>query len=314
MSTPLKTMMALVRRELWENRAFWTVPATVAGVLTVLMVWGGVEFLQTVSPEDIAEANADIAQAGVLATVQGQVNHAALAFVGISLAIGLIMSIVAAFYLLDCLYGDRRDRSILFWRSMPITDTQTVLSKLATATLAAPALMIAVLAVAFVVWGAIAAGFGLAAGLDHWYIGLNPLAYLSAIVSLVGIALGMALVLAPFTGWLVLASAWAPRAPFLWAAVPVAAVAVLEEMLFDSHHFMIMVVRHTKDLLPKLFGDNFEGIGIRGDEHHGMRVVGEMDLSGALLLEPRLWIGVAIGAAFIALAIRARRVRDDVTY
>src|SRR5438093_2716605 len=37
--------------------------------------------------------------------------------------------IVGVFYCLDALHGERRDRSILFWKSLPVSDLTTVLSK-----------------------------------------------------------------------------------------------------------------------------------------------------------------------------------------
>lgn len=314
MKTQLKTMTALVRRELWEHRGFWTVPAVISSLLTLLLIRVGAEVVLEVPAEKIAQANARLAADGTFATLADQVNAASLVFVGIGLTIGSIMTIVASFYLLDSLYGDRRDRSILFWRSMPITDVQTVLSKVVTATLAGPAVLIGVLAGAFVVWGSLAAAFGLAVGFDHWYIGLNPLAWVSAIATIAGIAIGAGLIAAPFVGWLTMASAWAPRAPFLWAVIPVAAVAMLEEMVFDTSYFIVAVLGHPEALFPKMFGENFEGFGIRGDVHDSIRIVGGMDLSAAFLLEPRLWLGVAVGAAFLAGAVLARRYRDDSAY
>src|SRR5688500_3753928 len=37
--------------------------------------------------------------------------------------------IIAFFYGLDALHGERRDRSILFWKSLPVSDRTPVLSK-----------------------------------------------------------------------------------------------------------------------------------------------------------------------------------------
>ena len=314
MNAQIKTMVALMRRELWEHRGFWTVPAVMASLLTVLLFRVGGELLFVVPSAKIARMNAKVAESGALEAIASQIHVASTAFVGIGLAIGTIMVFVTTFYLLDSLYGDRRDRSILFWRSMPLTDAQTVVSKVATAMVAGPAVTLGVLAAAFVTWGAIAAGIGLAAGIDYWYIGLNPLAWLDAVVIIGGIALMAGLIIAPFAGWLVLASAWAPRAPFLWATLPIVGIALLETMVFDTEHVINAVIGHPQALFPKLFGEHFEGFGIRGDVHESIRIVGGVDLSPAVLAEPRLWIGVVIGAGLVALAIRVRALRDDATY
>jgi ABC-2 type transport system permease protein len=314
MNAQMKTMTALVRRELWEHRGFWMVPAIMSALLTLLLMRVGFELLTEVPAEKIARINARLAEKGTLAGFMDQTHVAATAFTGIGLAIGSIMMFVAFFYLLDSLYGDRRDRSILFWRSMPVTDAQTVLSKLMTVGVAAPLAVIGVLTAAFVVWGSLGAAVGLAVGFDHWWIGLNPLAWFYAGAQLLGVVGGSLLILAPFVGWLLLASAWAPRAPFLWATLPFVGVGMLEEMVFDTEHFITTVFGHFQALFPKMFGHDFEGFGIRSDAHDSFRIAGGMDFSTAFLAEPRLWIGLAIGAGLVAAAIRIRRVRDDATY
>jgi len=313
MNTQLKTMTALVRREMWEHRGFWMVPAVMSALLTLLLMRVAFELFVNVEPDEIVRMNARIAEDARLATFMDQTHVAAMAFSSIGLAIGSIMMFVAFFYLLDSLYADRRDRSILFWRSMPVTDVQTVLSKLATVAIAAPLAAVGVLASAFVVWGALGAGVGLAVGFDHWWIGLNPLAWVLAVVQILGVVAGSMLIVAPFLGWLLLASAWAPRAPFLWATLPIAGVAILEEMAFETEYFLSTVFGHFEALFPKMFGEHFEGFGLRGS-HGTIRVASGMDFSGAFLLEPRLWIGLAIAAGLVAIAIRLRRLRDDAAY
>ena len=314
MNAQMKTMTALVRREMWEHRSFWMVPAIMSALLTLLLMRVGFELLTDVPAEKIARINARVADSGHLVDFAGQTQAAAMAFSGVGLTVGTIMLFVAFFYLLDSLYNDRRDRSILFWRSMPVTDTQTVLSKLLTVTVAGPLCVVGVLTAAFVVWGSLGAAIGLAVGFDHWYIGLNPLAWAQAGLQILGIVGGSALIVAPFIGWLLLASAWAPRAPFLWATLPFVGVAMLEEMVFDTEHFITTVFGHFQALFPKMFGEHFEGFGIRSDAHDSLRIAGGMDFSGAFLAEPRLWVGLAIGAGLVALAIRIRRLRDDAAY
>lgn len=314
MNAQLRTMTALVRREMWEHRGFWMVPAVMASLLTLLLMRVGFELLTEVPAEKIARINARVAESGNLATFMDQTSAAAMAFAGIGLAISGVMVFVAFFYLLDSLYGDRRDRSILFWRSMPVTDVQTVLSKVATVAIAAPLTAVGVLFAGFVVWGSLGAAVGLAAGFEHWWIGLNPLAWAYAAVQILGIVGGSLLIVAPFIGWLLLASAWAPRAPFLWATLPFVGIAILEEMAFDTQHFVTTVFGHFERLFPLMFDERFEGFGIRGDVHDSLRITGGIDFSPAFLAEPRLWVGIVIAAGLIAAAIRVRRLRDDAAY
>ena len=61
----------------------------------------------------------------------------------------LIAALFVCFgYLVDCLYAERKDRSILFWRSLPVSDRDTVLAKFFVATIATPLLVWAVALVA----------------------------------------------------------------------------------------------------------------------------------------------------------------------
>lgn len=314
MNAQIKTMTALVRRELWEHRGFWMVPAVMSSLLTLLLMRVGFELLTEVPAEKIVRINDRLAEKGTLAGFVQQTEVAATAFTGIGIAIGSVMMFVAFFYLLDSLYGDRRDRSILFWRSMPVTDVQTVLSKLATVAIAAPLCAVGVLVAGFVVWGALGAGVGLAVGFDHWWIGLNPVAWVYAAAQMLVAVAGAMLICAPFIGWLLLASAWAPRAPFLWATLPFVGIGMLEEMAFDTSYFIETVFGHFEALFPKMFGQDFEGFGIRGDAHDSFRIAGGMDFSPAFLAEPRLWVGLAIAAGLVAIAVRVRRMRDDAAY
>src|ERR1700688_4835450 len=108
----------LVRREFWENRAIWIVPAAIGVALTLAALFGNVQ-IPALSPPDSR------ALSGVV-------------LFGFGVTFFVVMNIYATWYLLDCLYADRKDRSVLFWKSLPISDTTTVMSKLATALLVIP--------------------------------------------------------------------------------------------------------------------------------------------------------------------------------
>lgn len=312
MNAQIKTMTALVRRELWEHRSFWLVPTVIASVMTLGGVWAGLKQLPHVDPLEIDELNAKLAAHPALASFTSSTDVAASAFAALAAPVAIVLSFIVFFYLLDSLYGDRRDRSVLFWRSMPVTDVQTVVSKFLFATLAGPLAAMAVVGAAFVVWGAIAAAFMLGLGVDQWWLALNPFAYLLALAKLVAVIVGFALVWAPFSGWLLLASAWAPRAPFLWAVLPPLGVALLEEMVFDSQRFADLVFTHGERLVPLMFALESEGVGIRGD---GKDIhISAIELSTAYLGEPRLYIGLLACAALVAAAVYVRRFRDEAAY
>jgi len=156
--------------------------------------------------------------------------------------------------------------------------------------------------------------FGAAAGFDYWWIGLNPFAWGKAFFMLLGVHIAFMLVTAPFIGWVLLASSWAPRAPFLWAFLPPLGVALLEQMFLDSSRFLHMVGRHFEVLVPQIVSENrLHDVALRG-EGYKVSIGPAFELSAAYLAEPRLWVGLAIGAAFVAGAIVMRRYRDDAAY
>src|SRR5215475_3939399 len=113
MNAAFNTYSWLIRRELWERRTIWLVPAVIGGIVTLLAVFGRFQFLAEDAP----------------------VPAWSLLPYLLSLIFYLVAVGIASLYFLDCLYEDRRDRSILFWKSLPVSDTDTVLSKLLTGVL-----------------------------------------------------------------------------------------------------------------------------------------------------------------------------------
>ena len=314
MSTEIKTMTALVRRELWEHRAFWIVPTVIASLMTFALLRMGFDLFDGDHAHDIARVNEKLADRIDLGDFLARTDAAAMVYSAASMPFAVIMGFVVFFYLLDSLYADRRDRSVLFWRSMPVTDRETVFAKLATATLAGPIATLAVLFGAYAVWSGIVALLGVMAGFEYWWIGLNPIAWAKASLMLFGAHVGIMLVIAPFIGWVLLASAWAPRAPFLWAFLPPLGLALLEEMFLDTNRFLHMIGRHFEVLVPQLVSkDGMRDIALRGDGYK-VSLGPAFELSSAYLAEPRLWIGVAVGALFVTGAIWMRRFRDDAAY
>src|SRR5450631_3813737 len=115
----MNTVNWLIRREFWENRAIWIIPAVVGAFLILAALFGRIDVM--VIPTQVpGRAVGEVFLAAVGATFFA------------------VMSIYATWYLLDCLYADRKDRSVLFWKSLPISDATTVLAKLFTGLIAIP--------------------------------------------------------------------------------------------------------------------------------------------------------------------------------
>ncbi len=214
----------------------------------------------------------------------------------------LIYVIAAFFMLLGALYDERKDRSVLFWKSLPVTDLETVLAKLVMAAWVAPLIMIAaavlaqllgLIGLSIFVWRGELGD----ASLLWWHSGVLP----GAFRLLLGFLL-QGLWALPILGYLLLISVSVPRMALLWAiAVPVVPV-VLESALFNSRILATGIAKHIEGAaLPDFLG--------RDDRI--MPVVSTVGDQLALLLNPDLWIGVIIGAAFVYAAARVRGINNE---
>ncbi len=208
----------------------------------------------------------------------------------------VVLVLVTVNYLLGCLYNDRKDRSILFWKSMPVSEWEEVLARLAVALVAAPAVFIAVSMLLQVV-------FILLAMLLVWRMEMDPFATilgnLSAgdlVLQQVGGWLLTALWVAPVYGWLMLASAWARRSPFLAAVAPVVGLIIVESILFGTN----VVVSAVSNHIPHYIGGH-SAVGFYFDS----RFWAGLDYTSLLG-------GLAFAAATVAGSVYLRRYRFDI--
>jgi ABC-2 type transport system permease protein len=287
---PVRPMYWSVRREFWENRSLYVAPLAAAAVIlfgfliSLFSLPRRMRALSSLSPEkqhDLVAMPFSVAAVLVIAT----------AF------------IVGVFYCLDALNSERRDRSILFWKSLPVSDRTTVLSKISIPLVVLPlfifAIIIATQLIMLVVSTAVLLGSGL--GVAAMWSRL-PLFRMS-LALLYGLTV-IALWQAPLYGWLLLASAWARRAAFLWAVLPLLAIGVVERMAFNTSR----IGAFAKYRLVGWFAEGFSYqrmAGVPEDPLAGLA-------PGKFLSTPGLWLGLAFAAAFIAAAVRLRRNREPI--
>jgi ABC-2 type transport system permease protein len=271
-----------IRRELWENRSIYIAPLVIAGVVLVGFL------IATIGR---AAATADLAQK---AAVLAERSH---------FAVALMMAaafVVGVFYCLDALHGERRDRSILFWKSLPVSDLTTVLSKASIPLVVLPLITFAIVVVTQLIMLLLSGAALMMSGLSGAtptasYLFQQPLILL---YSLIVIALWHA----PLYGWLLLVSSWARRAVFLWAVLPPVAVSVLEKIAFNTSYFQSMMNYRLMGFAKEAFP---------ADAHGSIDSVTQLT-PGNFLSAPGLWIGLAFAAAFLAAAIRMRRYREPI--
>jgi ABC-2 type transport system permease protein len=315
----LKLDKTLVRREFWENRSLWMVPAVFAGVLTVLSIYMLVAVLighnQTVNNVDFA--NGPHFQLDNMPDFSDADDGAVSMFVRMTtFMLGAmfsgLMQIVVFFYLLDSLYAERRDRSVLFWRSMPVSDVRTVLSKLSAAFISVTAITFVatvafqlVLLVLFLIMGSVL-------GVHPWVLLGHPGAFLGAWLLLVYGLIVQAIWYLPFYSWTMLASSWAKKVPFLWAILVPVGVMFAELWVFHTGHFARMILAYKLRWLQLAF--NFNPVDMRSLKHMDIGDGPMLSLGnvGAVLSSPSLWIGLAVAAAFVCGAIWLRGKRTEI--
>jgi len=276
-----------VRRELWENRSIYIAPLIVAAV----QVFGFA--ISTIGLAERRRAVLLLDPAKQRAAIEMPYDIAAMMMI-------FTVFIVGVFYCLDALHGERRDRSILFWKSLPVSDLTTVLSKATIPMVILPLVSFAIIVITHLIMLLMSSAVLIFHGVNpattwaHFPVFQNWLVLLYGLVAI-------ALWHAPIYGWALLISGWVRRATFLWAVLPLLAIGVFEKITFGTSHFGSFV-KH------RLMGFAAEAFDFQGRSKPMIDSLIQLT-PGRYLSTPGLWIGLAFAAAFIAAAVRLRRYR-----
>jgi ABC-2 type transport system permease protein len=289
----------LVRREVWEHKAIWMAPAIVIGCLFLLMLTSQVHL------------GFNVGTSMVNLPAKSQIVLHQLAYTIVAMIIFFVMGVIAFFYSIDSLYADRSDRSVLFWKSLPLSDSETVLSKFATGAVLIPVVaMLGALVAQLLSGGAIMARLameGHAAG--YW---LHPQALAGGATAALIVCVTVALWYAPLIAYLMLASAWAPRAPFLWAVLPPVAATIVEAMVLETSTLRDFILRRLLGV-----ADLISSHGPKSDPQSLPELIERLqrfDVAGRLrdfYASPELWLGLVAAALLLTAAMWVRRYRDE---
>ena len=276
-----------VRREVWENRSIYVVPLIVAAV----QVFGFA--ISTIGLADRRRAVLLLDPAHQRAAIELPYDLAAMMMI-------FIVFIVGVFYCLDALHGERRDRSILFWKSLPVSDLTTVLSKVTIPLVVLPLISFAITVCVQLIMLLETSVVLIFHGMSPATTWANVPVFQNWLVLLYGLV-AIALWHSPIYGWLLLVSGWARRATFLWAVLPLLAIGIFERITFGTSYFGAFVKHRLFGFAPDAF--DFQGL-------HNPTIDSLAQLTlGRYLTSPGLWIGLLVAAAFLAAAIRLRRYR-----
>ncbi|WP_144899250.1 hypothetical protein [Luteimonas cucumeris] len=325
------TFKMLLKREFWEHKGgfFWA--PLVAGGISLLLTVMAIIVGEVVARRAMADGKIDIDGGDFtvngldLGQLTSQMDpsrmHELANAMDLSMLLAsswpfIVLAFVVFFYCLGALYDERKDRSVLFWKSLPLSDRDTVLSKAASATLLAPALAVGASLVTMF-------GFLLVISLVALVHNGNPIELvwgpgspLLVSASLIAAIPVYALWAMPTVGWLLLCSAWSRSKPFLWALmIPLFAgifvswFDLMQAFNMESTWFWKNVVaRVLFSVMPGTWVSASNGLDVSPDT---VRELISLKTMYATLLTPELWIGVLAGAVMIFAAIRLRRWRDD---
>jgi ABC-2 type transport system permease protein len=283
---PTRPFYWSVWRELWENRSIYIAPLIVAVVQVIGFA---------ISAIGLAERRRGVL---LLEPAKQRVIEQPYDFAAMMMIFTVF--IVGVFYCLDALHGERRDRSILFWKSLPVSDLTTVLSKALIPLAVLPVISFALVVCVQVI-------MILETSVVLIFHGMSPATTWTLIpffqnwaTLLYGLAV-IAIWHAPIYGWLLLVSGWARRATFLWAVLPLIAIQIFERITFGTSYFGLFIKHRVMGFAPNAFD-------FRGHANPTIDSLAQLT-PGKYLSSPGLWLGLVVAVAFLAAAIRLRRYR-----
>ena len=296
------TQLALIRRELQEHRSLYMAPA-ILGLIVVLIFSTGQNNV-SINGEHIDAAL--LVASNVGAHERGAVISAMLSVISVFFIV--TMWILITIYSLGALYSERKDKSILFWRSLPVTDAETVISKTLTSIVIIPLITLAFIAATHVlallamsIWVGIR-------GADSWHLiwGAVPL-FDNWGLTLMAM-LGTTIWLSPYVGWFLLVSSYAKRWPFVFAVLPLIVLPLLEIKMFGSEVL-------AKQLLARFIEIGKYTIGMTDEVYQYVSSPDKSLMSmvdvGEFLKNPSVWGGLAVCGLLITAAVYVRRFRGE---
>lgn len=322
----------LLKREFWEHKGgfFWAPLISGAIFLFFQLIGGGAlqsvlsrnDRMVNINGQSLPMGKVDFARE---LSKMGPEDLSKMqdAFTGLTMMSAtwpvMVFGFVVFFYLINALFEERKDKSILFWKSLPVSDAETVLSKVLTALVVAP--VIAGIAALLVMLGSMVmfCAFLAINGVNPVTVYLANIDYVTIFGSLLLWIPLYAIWALPTAGWLLMVSAWAKRVPFLWAVGLPLFTGLLISWFDLLRIFNVADDWYWKNIVLRLLTSAFPGshvIEIARNGHlkgteGGLRDIVLKTSGTELLASPTLWIGAVAGIAMIFVAIRLRRFRDE---
>ena len=298
-------LFTMIRREIQEHKlAFIYAPFIVALVLclVIISVYLGLTDIQTTTFNFSTELYDEEFQEDMLqATPESKtaVIRAGLTVLGLPILLTVGFGLLA--YSLSTFADERKDRSLIFWRSLPVSDLTTVMSKLIFVVIVIPLLvvpnlfllqLISLLSVSIYFVSNDIVSFG--------YVWTSY--FISDWFRIIFSLWAQALWTLPILLWLMLAGTYFKK-PVIGAIVPLVALVVLEGIIFKANNIQEFI-------------ENRLGFWSRSDsfpiEYAEARVVDISDIY-LLLTTQAFWIGIFASVILIAGIVYTRSTNNDYT-
>jgi len=292
-----------VRRELWENHSIYIALLAVASVYLIAFMISQIWLPNSMREIWMAHSMRESAALGPAATIVGL----AMPYAHAGMLLMLIAFIVGIIYSLDALHGERKDRSILFWKSLPVSDLTTVLAKASIPLVVLPLLVFAVTVTLQQIMRLMSLAILTVNGTGAAALWARLPFFEMEVVLLYGVIV-LALWHAPIYCWLLLVSGWAKRATLLWAVLPPLALAAVENIAFRTTYLGSMLKNRFLGFEEAAF-NLVDKNGVSIDAHF---IPLEALTPGRFLSSPGLWLGLVFAAACLAAAVRLRRYREPI--
>ncbi len=309
----MKRLNALLRREFWENKgAFRTTPLVIGGLYVVFLLMS-IFTTAHIDSDLYTFREAVRVMADQPAELRGMVMYQGM--LGSSVFFTVVMGFVIFFYLLGSLYDDRKDRSILFWKSLPASDTLTLASKLISAMVVIPTFFLVILIITHIIMAIIGSLMILGVDGNPWSLFLSVVNPFKAWAMIAASWYAHSIWALPIYGWLMLVSAFAPRVPLLFATLPPLVFAVLQTWIeflrtFTLKSNIVGVVGEWIFNTPAILtaevhdgvGEIALGVPLTDEFDHAVTLVNMLDR----LFSVQMLVGLVVAAVFLSAALWLR--------
>jgi ABC-2 type transport system permease protein len=314
----MKRLIALIKREFWENKgAFRTTPLVIGGIYIAFLL---MSIFTTAHIDSDLYTFREAVRFLATQPVEFRAIHGHDVILGSSMFFTLVLSFVVFFYLLGALYDDRKDRSILFWKSLPASDTLTIASKLLSAMILAPFMFWVIFVLTQILMAGIASLMVLSVGENPWTLFLSVINPLKPWGLLLVSYLAASIWFLPVYGWLLLVSSFAPRIPLLFALLPPVVLAILQVWIDFLRTFTLntslfgLIGEWVANSPAILFVEPHEGEGalslgfpLTSDFDHAVTLANMLDR----LFSVQMLGGLVVATVFLAAALWLRHRATD---